>query len=93
MDGGAKAVADLERATAARDSDALLRLLHTLKSTSAYVGALEIAEMAAAQEAQLRLGGEPLVAQVEFARQLHESLRRLQQAVGRRAHAATGPLD
>ncbi len=90
MDGGAQAVADLERATAARDTEALLRLLHTLKSTSASVGALEIAELASVHEARLRQGGEP---SVTLPRQLHESLRRLRQAVGEPAHAAAGALN
>ncbi len=90
MDGSAKTVTDIERATSVRDTEVLLRLVHTLKSTSAAVGALELAELAAAHEARLRQGGEPPMA---LPQQLHEALRRLQQAVGQQAHVAAGAWD
>ena len=90
MDGGAKAVADVGHATAARDTGALLRLVHTLKSSSASVGALEMAELAAVHETRLRQGGEP---PATLQQQLHEALRRLRQAVGQPAHAAADALD
>ncbi len=90
QDSSGQAVADLERAIASGDNAAALRLVHTLKSTSASVGALEIAALAGANEARLRQGGAPLPA---WPQQLHAALRRLHQAVDQTSPAATSAWD
>jgi signal transduction histidine kinase/CheY-like chemotaxis protein/HPt (histidine-containing phosphotransfer) domain-containing protein len=55
----AQTLQDLDRAAAAQDGALLCRLVHTLKSASAAVGALELAEVAGLQEQQLRRGLPP----------------------------------
>jgi signal transduction histidine kinase/CheY-like chemotaxis protein/HPt (histidine-containing phosphotransfer) domain-containing protein len=59
LESQAQTLQDLERASAAQDGALLCRLVHTLKSASAAVGALELAEMAGLQEQQLRQGLPP----------------------------------
>jgi two-component system sensor histidine kinase BarA len=85
LDSCEQAVSDIEQATAADDAPALLRLVHTLKSISASVGATEIAQLAGANEAQLRQGGLP---QIDLSQQLHTALHRLRQATCAETRAA-----
>ncbi len=68
----AGALQDIGQAAAAGDAPRLQRLVHTLKSTAASVGALELSALAAAAEAALRRGQPAppsLPAQLEAARQ------------------------
>ena len=74
----AQTLRDLERAAVAQDWALLSRLVHTLKSTSATVGALELAELAAVHEAQLRQG---LPAHPELAGRLRDAFARLRRVV------------
>jgi signal transduction histidine kinase/CheY-like chemotaxis protein/HPt (histidine-containing phosphotransfer) domain-containing protein len=59
LDSGPAQLAAVAQAAAAGDARTLLRLLHTLKSGSASVGALQLAALAGQQEAVLREGGAP----------------------------------
>ena len=52
-------LSDMEKAIATRDNVKLRRLVHTLKSSSATVGAVELAALADANEYRLRKGQEP----------------------------------
>ena len=52
-------LADMEEAIAKHDNVKLRRLVHTLKSSSATVGAVELAALAEANEYRLRKGQEP----------------------------------
>ena len=74
-------IEQLERALLINDQPTLLRLMHTLKSTSATVGALELAQLAAAQESALRLGAAP---PPELAQQLQAGFARLAEAIAAR---------
>jgi CheY-like chemotaxis protein len=68
---------EVERAVAAADATKLQRLVHTLKSSSASVGALELAECAAAHEGRLRRGE---TSPNGLSVQLAEAVQRLKQA-------------
>jgi HPt (histidine-containing phosphotransfer) domain-containing protein len=50
---------DISNAIAAQDLPKLQRVVHSLKSSSAMVGAIELAELAARQERSLRQGSPP----------------------------------
>ena len=71
-------IEQLERALLINDQPTLLRLMHTLKSTSTTVGAIELAQLAAAQESALRLGAAP---PPELAQQLQAGFARLAEAI------------
>jgi len=64
----------MERAQAARDNVTLRRLVHSLKSSSATVGAIELAALAEANEYRLRKGLEPAP---EFLRVMAQAVSRL----------------
>ena len=64
----------MERALTARDNVTLRRLVHTLKSSSATVGAIELAALAEANEYRLRKGLEPAP---EFLRVITQAVTRL----------------
>ncbi len=74
----AQTLQDLERSSAAQDGALLCRLVHTLKSASAAVGALELAEIAGRQEHQLRQGLPPAP---DLADRLGTAFARLRRAV------------
>ncbi|WP_158219655.1 ATP-binding protein [Ideonella sp. A 288] len=74
---GALSLIDIDAALAQRDAARVQRLLHTLKSSSAQVGALELSAIAARFEAALRAGE---TAQDDWARQLHDAWGRLEMA-------------
>ncbi|MBL8312299.1 MAG: response regulator [Rubrivivax sp.] len=69
---------DLEQALAAQDLALLARLVHTLKSTSATVGALELAELAAFHEARLRQG---VPAAADLLGRLRDAFTRLRRVI------------
>ena len=74
----AQTLHDLQRASSAQDGALLCRLVHTLKSASAAVGALELAEMAGVQEHQLRQGLPPAP---DLADRLGSAFARLRQVI------------
>lgn len=71
-------IEQLQRAMLANETAVALRLMHTLKSTSASVGALELAELAGAHESALRAGAAPAP---DLPRLLRNGFQRLAQAV------------
>jgi HPt (histidine-containing phosphotransfer) domain-containing protein len=73
----ALALADLDAALADRDETAQLRLVHTIKSSSAQVGAMELSALARDYENALR-AGQP--ASPVWPAQLRAASERLQQA-------------
>lgn len=74
---GALCLIDIDAAMAQRDAARAQRLLHTLKSSSAQVGALELSAIAARFETALRAGE---TTQDDCARQLHDAWNRLERA-------------
>jgi CheY-like chemotaxis protein len=58
-DSNARMLADIDSALAAGDTQSMMRLLHSMKSASAQVGAMELSALARTFETQLRTGGAP----------------------------------
>ena len=73
----AQALVDVDAALAGRDDKILLRLMHTIKSSSAQVGAMELSALAKTCELALR-AGQP--ANPGWPAQLRAASERLQQA-------------
>ncbi len=76
-DTGSRNLADIEQALEQDDASALLRALHTLKSSSAQVGARELSGLASAFESLLRAGQR---GQVDWTLQLRNAWLRLEHA-------------
>jgi CheY-like chemotaxis protein len=73
----ARMLAEIDAALAAGDTQSLMRLLHSMKSASAQVGAMELSALARAFEAHLRTGGAPAS---QWPVQLRQAFERLQAA-------------
>lgn len=73
----ARMLTEIDAALAAGDIQSLMRLLHTMKSSSAQVGAMELSALARSFEAQLRTGGAP---EAQWPVQLRQAFERLQAA-------------
>ncbi len=73
----AQALVDVDTALTGRDEKILLRLMHTIKSSSAQVGAMELSALAKTCELALR-AGQP--ANPVWPAQLRAASERLQQA-------------
>ncbi|MEK8051760.1 ATP-binding protein [Ideonella sp. DXS22W] len=86
----AEALCDIDRAIADADLPRLQRLVHTLKSTSASVGALELAALAAGAEAGLRRGEPPAA---DLGQRLAAAWGRLQPQLQSRQRAAAPTLE
>jgi signal transduction histidine kinase/FixJ family two-component response regulator/HPt (histidine-containing phosphotransfer) domain-containing protein len=74
----AQTLRDIERAASAVDVVTLQRLVHTLKSSSASVGALKLAALASAHETRLRRGHGPAKGMTQ---QLTQAIQRLTREV------------
>ncbi len=85
LDAQAPTLRDIDRALASNQVDELQRLVHTLKSTSAGIGATELGSLAASCEARLRRGESP---PAELVGQLAAAFARLAQAAS--AHHGVG---
>jgi CheY-like chemotaxis protein len=75
-----KVLAEIEAAVAAGQRDAVLSRLHSLKSSSAQVGAMALSELAGTTERDLRQGG---TLQAELPQQLRQAFARLYDAMRR----------
>ncbi len=80
-------LADIERASSNKDNATLQRSAHTLKSSSATVGALALSEQAKQLEALLRAGSQP---SSDWPVVLHETYAQFAAALARHRAAAPG---
>lgn len=73
-DSNARMLAEIDAALAGSDTQGLMRLLHSMKSASAQVGAMELSALARGFEAHLRTGGLP---SAQWPMQLRQAFERL----------------
>ncbi|MDH5541271.1 MAG: Hpt domain-containing protein, partial [Rhizobacter sp.] len=85
MNAQAPTLSEIDHALASNHVDELRRLVHTLKSTSAGIGAPELGSLAASCEARIRRGDPP---PADLVRQLAAAFARLAQAAS--AHHGVG---
>ena len=84
-DSNARMLTDIDAALAAGDTQSLVRLLHSMKSASAQVGAMELSALARTFETHLRTGGGPAA---QWPVQLREAFERLLAAWPEVQHSA-----
>ena len=90
MAGTTKALSAIEKAVGAGDAKTLLRTLHTLKSSSAQVGALAMAEEARRQETALRSG---MPQQADWSALLRAEYARFEEALARHRQQAISAAE